>query len=99
MKVWERWLWGPEKDRTASIAEEVEFAFRLQKKLPKGLTSESILEQIEMLQKSVQKIKRSGVNMWNYKEVLPKIFDIIDGAFVVLTEIAKKQGEMEKGEK
>lgn len=89
-KEFDAWVDAP------SMAEEVEVAFD-RKKLtaPYKLTSSEIGEQIEKLHAETRRIKRAGVSMWNYKEVLPRIFDVVDGAFVAMKEVVLKLEELE----
>ncbi len=57
------------------------------------LTTEELLEKLAFLQKAVWKIQKGGIGMFNYQRALNQVFDIVDGIFVVLNEIVKKQGE------
>ena len=43
---------------------------------------------INELKRIVRAIQKNGVSMWNYKAVIPQIFDVISGAFGVLEDLA-----------
>lgn len=78
------------------LAEDVETSFD-RKKLtaPYKISASEILDEIDKLHAETRRIKRAGVSMWNYKEVLPKIFDVVDGAFVAMKEVVLKMEELE----
>lgn len=86
--------WFSIKEEPA-LAEVAEWNFKALKKSSKGVSVEDIAEEVEKLHAETRRIKRAGVSMWNYKEVLPKIFDVVDGAFVVMKENVAKQAELE----
>jgi len=52
--------------------------------------STPIHRDITELKRIVRTIQKNGMSMWNYKQVLPRIFDVISGAFGVLEDLADK---------
>lgn len=82
------------KTEEPKLAEEAEFSFFAMKKMH-SLSTSDMRREIDKLHMEVKRIKKAGVTMWNFKEVLPKIFDIVDGSFVAMKEVVDKQGEIE----
>lgn len=76
-----------------NLAKEVAIELDRKKAAKGGLSNADLLAEIAKLQAEVQKVKHQGVNVWNYKDALPKIFDIVDGAFEVMIEVVKNQEE------
>lgn len=74
------------------LADDIEFRLK-RLEIEKRLSTADLLREVEVLQDEIQKIKENGISMWNYKSVIPKIFDTVDGAFVVIKEIIKKLEE------
>ena len=60
------------------------------------MTNEELLKKIAELHKTVYDIKAHGVTAWNYKSVLPKIFDVVNESFDVMTEVVKNLDECSK---
>lgn len=87
------WYDVKEKSR---LAEEAELAFHYSKTLnSKGLPIATIKEEIDKLHRETRRIKKEGVSVWNAKAVLPKIFDVVDGAFVAMKSLVEKIEELE----
>ena len=86
-KDWDEW----------TLTEAVEVGIRYTKAAYQRdtLTPDQIITQISVLQEGVQALKKNGISVWNYKSVIPKIFDLVDGMFVVMIEMAKQKGEKE----
>jgi hypothetical protein len=76
------------------LAEALEVIFKDLKKRD-ILTANDISLSIEKLHLQVVRIKISGVSIWNAKEVLPKIFDVVEGSFVIMKELVDKLAEFE----
>lgn len=83
----------PEFEVTPEDFNRVTFALAFKSKSNPSI--DEIIEDIGKLRRKVAQVKRSGVSMWNYKEVLPTVFSIIDGSFEVIEELAKKLKEKE----
>lgn len=77
----------------STLADEVYYAFKLLKKLKGEVTKDDILRQINNLQNEVKRLKSEGISMWNAKQQIPKVFDIVDGAFEVMVEVVNKLEE------
>jgi hypothetical protein len=48
------------------------------------------------LKRIVRAIQKNGVSMWNYKQVLPRIFDVISGAFNVVEDLTDEVERINK---
>ena len=96
MSVWDWMSWGSTKN-TPQLAEEVEWNFtRLKALRPAGdLTIDDLRKSIDKLHAEVIRIKKEGVSVWNAKAAIPKIFDVVDGAFVTMKELVDKMAKME----
>jgi len=62
----------------------------------KEMTNEELLKQIEELHERVLKIKADGVSAWNFKSVLPKIFDVVNESFDVMHDVVKNLDQCSK---
>ena len=60
------------------------------------MTNEELLKKIAELHKTVYEIKANGVTAWNYKSVLPKIFDVVNESFDVMTDVVKNLDKCSK---
>ena len=53
-----------------------------------ALTVDAVRSELKILMRRVTAIKREGISMWNYKGAIPKIFDIVDGSFEIINNLA-----------
>jgi len=76
-----------------SISDKINQTFySLKFETPEGykkLTFDEIMHQMYILQHEVQNLKKEGISLWNPKPAIARIFDIVDGAFVVMIELAE----------
>jgi len=86
-KDWDEW----------TLTEAVEVGIRYTKAAyqRETLTPDQIINQISILQDGVQQLKKNGISVWNYKSVIPKIFDLVDANFLILQEIVNKLDKKE----
>lgn len=59
-------------------------------------SNDELLNRIHTLKDAVARLKANGITMWNYKQAIPQIFDIVDGAFFIMTELIENQKEKTK---
>ena len=60
------------------------------------IANQDLLTRINTLKDAVSRLKANGITMWNYKQAIPQIFDIVDGAFFIMTELIENQKENNK---
>jgi hypothetical protein len=80
-----------------NLAKETHQNFEKAKELHGAVSLDDILGQIHKLQDEVKKIKQEGISVWSAQKQIPKVFDIVDGAFEIMIELVENQKD--KGEK
>jgi hypothetical protein len=78
------------------LAEQTHAQFKHLEKLHGKVSADDILSQIDKLQGEVIKMKKEGISVWNANKAIPKIFDVVDGAFEIMIELTKNQKEEEE---
>ena len=88
-----------EPTRDEKLSKSVRREFAMIKQIKDGISTDDIMAQIVKLKNAVVKLKQDGISMWNYKQAIPKIFDIVDGAFEVMVEVVRKIDENNQDKK
>ena len=88
-------MWWSKRDKVLEQVEDDLMQLQEKRFSRKGLYAEvnessAIHRDINELKRVVRTIQRNGVSMWNYKQVLPQIFEVISGAFDVVEDLADK---------
>jgi len=60
------------------------------------MTNNELLKKIEELHARVLKIKADGISAWNFKSVLPKIFDVVNESFDAMQDVVKNLDKCSK---
>lgn len=72
------------------LAQEIRQTFSLKMETSTGVTPSDILEEVKNLKRTVYRMKKEGVSMWNYKEKIPKMFDVVDGSFEIMEQVIEQ---------
>jgi hypothetical protein len=78
------------------LAEQTLQSFENAKKLHGVVSLDDISTQIIKLQEEVKKIKKEGISVWSAQKQIPKIFDVVDGAFEIMIELVEHEKEKEE---